>query len=584
MVDPIIVDLEPEVHPLYPPPPEFQDMWVSGALHDHQYRALVTSERAGRIHAPTGTGKSRAASFFAVSPYHRGTAERIQATFAYPTNLLTNHQFEEGLVDGLVQNLGYRRIKRDAWRPDARDGPQVPYQRLAIPGGGELRIAKLTGVDMAGLLRGWREHRGKADFLQDFLDWLNQGHNFLVASPDLLAYAANERYGSSSMKYHEGVKRRLHSLLRGRTLVLDEYHHYDAFTLINLERLVGDAVLGPARLLLLSATRRLDFFHTIPGDIPGADLPKPMGARTASRHIRVEFHFSPTPAPRDPGSGLALYIHNSVVENRRRCSRLRDCGVRLVQWDGTRKDEPKGRLGLDIHLVLGTSSIEVGLDLDADTLVTEWSPSWMAPEQITQRIGRVGRREFGSTATALIHVPGATQYLREKLGEYHGKSLSKDGLHGLLCEASPSPPLRRENYISEYYPPGGQDQLVAKGLLEPGEELRYTFRPPGMQALFLDRSEDPPFLFPYDKAPIINRYEVTPPTPDDLSLLDEGWGRLCEGLHINLEEGFLIIRGERLQRGWLPETTGQLEDLRKKSVKRFYLARREQPGGSSIFL
>ena len=157
------ITLKPEIHELFPPPPEFEEIWNSGGLHLHQYSALVTDIKFGRIHAPTGTGKSRAAAFYAVAPFHRGLSNRINATFAYPTNLLTKHQFEEGLIDGLIQNLGYEFLKEDIWHYGMKDGSGIPYQRLKIPGGGELRVVKLTGADIAQILLASSMHKKKAD-------------------------------------------------------------------------------------------------------------------------------------------------------------------------------------------------------------------------------------------------------------------------------------------------------------------------------------------------------------------------------------------------------------------------------------
>jgi hypothetical protein len=583
MVDPVVVRLGPEVHPLYPPPKEFEHIWTGGGLHAHQYLALATKEKVGRIHAPTATGKSRAASFFAVSQYHLGNSNVVQSTFAYPTNLLTSQQYERGIIEGLIDGLGYRNLRQDKWQPSTLENTSIPYQRLDMPEGGELKVAKLTGADLAKMLETSRAYTGKADLLEDFLGWLNESHNFLVVSPDLVAYAAHEQYGSSSFYYHSSVKRRVHNLLRGRTLILDEYHQYDFFTLINLERLVNDDALKPDRVMLLSATKRGEFFPSVPEGFPGISLPEPSGFRTASREIVVRFHFSELPEPEEPSQGLALYVHNSVVQNRSRCARLRSQGVKVVQWDGTRKDEPPTALGQEIHLVLGTSAIEVGLDLDADALRTEWSPHWMTPDQVTQRIGRIGRREGTDPAIAEVYVPGATDDLRHCLESLHGRRMNKTDLHEYLHSAVEKAPLRRENYVSNYYL-GGEDVLVGQSLLDPGETLRYSFRPPGSQGLFLDRTETPPFLFLYEKVPIINRYNVRPPTPEDFTFVSNGWQRLCEGLNISLDSEFLIVVGERRQRDWLQTPSGRIEDLRKPKLRRFYVERRRREDASSMFI
>lgn len=453
----------------------------------------------------------------------------------------------------------------------------IPYTRLRTPNGEELRIAKLTGTDLSQILLVSTRLKKKADLLQDFLDWLNQGHNFLISSPDLLAYATHEQYGSVSKNYYMSVKRRVHSLLRGKTLILDEYHQYDPFTLINIENLLTDTNLSPERVLLLSATRRQDYFCTIP-EIPVTDnMPAPVGEpRLASRKIQVNFHFkSDIPEPEETSTGLTLFIHNSVVQNRRRCARLRSQGVKIVQWDGTRKDNEQEELGKSIHLVLGTSAIEVGLDLDADTLFTEWNLRWMNPNQITQRIGRVGRRDGNTPATVNIYSNDALDREISKMLKYHNTSMTKtelnNKLNNILYEVCHTRSLNRENYVSNYYNPEGITKLQRKRLLRPHEELLYHFRPPGTQALFLDKTEVDQRPFIYDKTPMLNRYETTHAMPDDVDELDMGWKALCEALHIDIEEDFLIIRGERQKREWLDSPSGDIKDLEKPNLKKYYI-------------
>jgi len=226
----------------------------------------------------------------------------------------------------------------------------------------------------------------------------------------------------------------------------------------------------------------------------------------------------------------------------------------------------------------------VGLDLDAASeLMTEWIPSWMTPDQITQRIGRVGRRAGKEYAFARIYVPGADNFIKGNLSEHHGQSMSKDRLHELLIHMSEKSPFRRESYVSYYYPEENMVKLYDKGLLEPYEKLRYCFRPPGSQALFLDCTESEPHLFIYEKVPILNRYDCTPPTNDDILLLDDGWRNVCTTLGLDIEQDMYVIRGERNKRGWLPIVTGHLDDLRKNTLRRFYLERSNPIKHRSLF-
>jgi hypothetical protein len=580
MAETVRITVEPEVLDLYHPPKAFERIWNLGSVYSHQYAALTTESRAGRIHAPTATGKSRAAAFFAVSPFHLGKSDLIKATFAYPTNILTSQQFERSLIEGLVENLRYKDKGKNEWRQSSTNNTTIPYRRLEIPEGGELRIAKLTGADVADILQDDAVHGGKADILQEFLDWLNQGHSFLVCSPDLIAYAVHEIYGSSSLYYHSTVKKRLHSLLRGRTFILDEYHQYDPFTLINLERLLADENLAPSRALLLSATERKDYFPDIQNIVRAEILPDPIDRRTASREIFVDFHFGEhIPEPESVNSGLTLFIHDSVIQNRSRSKRLRALGIPVVQWDGTRKDLVKNEeLGLFYHLIMGTAAIEVGLDTDADSLITEWNPSWTTPDRTIQRIGRVGRRESPDPAQVEIYMPGALDVLSNKISEHRGQRMTKNQLSALIHEVSVDQTINRRDYVSNYYfSTEGQKILADRGLLHSHEKLRYSFRPPGSQALFLDRTEGEPFLFLYGRAQMLNRYDKRPPTPDDLAFVNEGWKRLCDGLGLRLEENdFFVIIGEKKQREWLRVPDGTIEDLKRPDMRKYYVERQRR--------
>jgi len=89
----------------------------------------------------------------------------------------------------------------------------------------------------------------------------------------------------------------------------------------------------------------------------------------------------------------AAIIFDSIFRLRHIKKRLKNNtefnSIKLIEWSGMRKDE---NLSLDNKtLVLGTSSIEVGIDMNFKSLVFE-AIYW--PSAI-QRLGRVGRKEEG---------------------------------------------------------------------------------------------------------------------------------------------------------------------------------------------
>lgn len=581
MVETVNITIAPEVLDLYPPPEPFMEMWKSGLLYSHQYAALLTDETKARIHSPTASGKSRAATFFSVSPFHRKKINRISATFVYPTNILTDQQFERSLVEGLVQNLGYGDAQTGVWKYREDDDFGIEYKKLRIPEGGDLVIAKLTGELASGILQAeTRIKKGKADILHSFIDYLNEGHSFLICSPDLLAYATHEMYGSSSHFYSNSIKKELHSILRGRTLVIDEYHYYDPFSLINLERILSERNLAPARILLLSATGRVDYFPEVPATPISVDLPPPEGKHLASRELTVTFHFNERiPIPEPQNGGVAMYIHESVVENRIRCSYLRSRGVDVIQWDGTRKDLVKeNEIGTLHNLICGTSAVEVGLDAPIDSVFTEWNLPWTSVSREIQRIGRAGRRSSSIPATVHIYVPGTIEVFQQEISKLGGHKMTKSELSLELMKAYhmiQDETLRRSNYVSYYYF-NGKDDLVRNGYLESYDELKYSFRPPGSVALFLDENERGAIPFIYDKVSILNRYDTRSPIPEDYERINPGMKRFAAGLGINLDQNdlnqdFLVIRGLRETRDYRKIPDGTLGDLRSDRRRKYYV-------------
>lgn len=572
MVNDIRFDLEPETLPRYPLP-DWCQSYGDGLIYAHQWNALTTDATRGRIHTPTGTGKSTAASFFAVSPFLRNKDHLIRGTFCYPTNLLTLQQFNEGLLKGLVEYLGFSWQHSSDREPytwtrslDDATGGQVgfKYWRLRTPNGEPLFIAWMTGEAMVRAIAASVGARvpGKCDLLLEFMTWLNERNSFLVTSPDLLAFASHEAYGTTHQKYRRDKQRRLSNLLRGRTVVIDEYHMYDPFTLVNIERLLEDDFLRPSRVLLLSATSMPNYFPEIPHDLKGSSLPKEVDEFTPTSKVSVTLRFAEIPEPFEQPGGLSLWIHNSVVENRRRAQQLRNRGIRVVQWDGTRKDDYNSHT----TLVLGTQAIEVGLHLPcARYLFTEWWPSVVSASQIIQRIGRIGRESSDSCCEAHIFIP-PDEGIFSGLSTLEGKRIKQSCLREILESVRPPRLFLRERQVSWYFgresEPGVRQSL---GLRE-SDTLRYSFRIPGTQALFVDIDGMP---FVYEEEIIRRRYDVAPAVREEVP--DE-WARFAEGIGID-ENRFFRIRdmrqGKPVKKKMIP--TGEVDDLKKFGLRHLYV-------------
>ena len=325
---------------------------------------------------------------------------------------------------------------------------------------------------------------------------------------------------------------------------------------------------------------RVDYFPEVPATPISVDLPPPEGKHLASRELTVTFHFNERiPIPEPQNGGVAMYIHESVVENRIRCSYLRSRGVDVIQWDGTRKDLVKeNEIGTLHNLICGTSAVEVGLDAPIDSVFTEWNLPWTSVSREIQRIGRAGRRSSSIPATVHIYVPGTIEVFQQEISKLGGHKMTKSELSLELMKAYhmiQDETLRRSNYVSYYYF-NGKDDLVRNGYLESYDELKYSFRPPGSVALFLDENERGAIPFIYDKVSILNRYDTRSPIPEDYERINPGMKRFAAGLGINLDQNdlnqdFLVIRGLRETRDYRKIPDGTLGDLRSDRRRKYYV-------------
>ncbi|MBM3302780.1 MAG: hypothetical protein FJY85_22890, partial [Deltaproteobacteria bacterium] len=365
-------------------------------------------------------------------------------------------------------------------------------------------------------------------------------------------------------KYWRDKKKRLANLLRGRTLVIDEYHMYDPYSLVNLERLLEEESLRPSRVLLLSATPAQDFFPAIGPLSSSARLPSPADEIVSGSPVDVHLHFDEFPEPFvDSEGALTLWIHNSVVENRRRAERLRKQGIPFIQWDGTRKDERVEKA----RLILGTSAVEVGLHLpDARKLFTEWWPTFVQGSQIVQRIGRIGRDGGGQIAEAHVFITPDAE-LKSDLSALDGRSLAQEELLAELEQMRPPRYFNRENQISYYFgkedEPGVRERLG----LHSRDRLRYSFRIPGTQALFVDYDGH---TFIYEEQVITRRYDVVPAMSERIS---SAWRTFALTLGIG-EDRFYQIRGEqsdRKARKFGARPTGLIDDMKKWGLRHQYI-------------
>lgn len=114
-----------------------------------------------------------------------------------------------------------------------------------------------------------------------------------------------------------------------------------------------------------------------------------------------------------------------------------DSDVPVILYSGKMtKDERDGQIRLFDELeravLVSTSAVEVGVDFDADVLITEQCPG----PDLLQRFGRIGRREGVQGRVILqVHEQQAFFKLRQKLQESH--ALSRETFSNVVTELFP---------------------------------------------------------------------------------------------------------------------------------------------------
>jgi CRISPR-associated helicase Cas3 len=354
---------------------------VQDALADPRFRIV-------RVEAPVGSGKSSVI---------RGLLEQPRdgriLVLTYPTKILMDAQ-----VGALRRELAAAGRDLCVW-PD----PDPKFRSGAI------NVLNYSTDSLLRLLRDQGPQilkRRRGDLLHNLFDdqqWFGR-ERAIVTSPDVLHLIAKRRYHAS--------KRLQLYLAGGGTFVFDEFHLYHA--LKNFVPLLDEILTQwNGRVVLLSATPIVsDDLRGLLARFPGPDVafepdsvgvPGSPGDRTFNHPLELRVDSFPTtdleewlvrmeellPALPRPAAIILDSVHRLQWLQRRLTSLARSLGLELTQWSGLQKD----RVSLnDRTVVLGTSAIEVGIDMKFLGLVAE-ATFW--PSAL-QRLGRVGRFQPGS--------------------------------------------------------------------------------------------------------------------------------------------------------------------------------------------
>ena len=321
------------------------------SLRDFQQRARLAADHDILVlRAPTGTGKTEALLLWA------GQAERI--IYLLPTQATTNAM----------------------WR----------------------RLRDIYGDDAVGLAHGRASYMLRRESEEDSLDLRLFGSVF--AKP--VTVATLDQYLLAHLHGRHWEERR--SLARSATLILDEIHAYEPYTLgLLLEALSREP---PARLALASATLPELLLQLFP---PGKRVDAEPDLWERHRHhielcdgrltedgLRVALDLARE-------GKKVLIVANTVRDAQYLYCRLREeyqwpqralLHSRFIFADRTRKEEevqhPKPGT-----IFIATQVVEVSLDISYDAMITEIAPV----DALVQRMGRVNRQGVHPPAPVWIY-------------------------------------------------------------------------------------------------------------------------------------------------------------------------------------
>lgn len=235
--------------------------------------------------------------------------------------------------------------------------------------------------------------------------------------------------------YAEGIKsytfpRRIHD--RRTFFVFDEVHLYEATAWVNFRHLIASLYKAGVRFLVMSATMP----RTYREELLLEDILEGSPAKRPSRVLRYMPQGDLVEIILSHRGKRVLVVLEEVKEVAELYNRLKGEGVflyhgrlaegqrRRVFGEVKRRDEAQ-----EPYLLLTTPAIEVGVDLDAEVLVTTLCP----PENLLQRLGRVNRRGRGQGKAYVVgetfpdYLGSLPERYQELLKELDGQDLAQGG-------------------------------------------------------------------------------------------------------------------------------------------------------------
>lgn len=376
------------------------------------------------VEAPVGSGKTFAIHYLLVNKF----LKRQPLILLYPTKILMEAQ-----INSLKNGLGSQEIK--VWPYDEFESNKI---NLALYSTDSLIIyVKRKGIDVLKERRSELLYRLFVD-----IPWFSQTGG-IISSPDVFYLIVKGKYKNSS-KILNTIKRSI--------IVFDEFHCY--YGLAGFKLLLEELCFIADKIILLSATpimnkeieevcdkyggikyikfesskgneKDICFNYALEGSIYSFKI---SDIKQTVEILKEILSYADFPA---------AIIFDSIFRLRhikREIEKIVDKKIFVKEWSGMKKEE---NLILDKKtLVLGTSSIEVGIDMKFKTLVFE-SSYWTSG---IQRLGRVGRSEEGNFI--ILTRKDFYPYLKNK------KKFERDEFEDILKEVLNEP---KEEIGDEYF-------------------------------------------------------------------------------------------------------------------------------------
>jgi len=264
------------------------------------------------------------------------------------------------------------------------------------------RLKKIYGEENVGLAHGRAGYILRKELEEDPLDvrlWAS-----VFARP--VVVGTLDQYLMAHLQGRHWEIRR--SLARRATVVLDEIHSYDPYTLGLLQEALAQE--PPARLALASATLP-EFLPELLGQGPLLEAEEPLWQR--KRH-ELRLFVEPVASALEEALSFVrqgktvLVIANTVKQAQEIYQALQEDGdyqvhllhSRFAFRDRWKKEEQLGKT-IPGTILVATQIVEVSLDISYDVLFTEVAPI----DALVQRLGRVNRRGITPEGTTAPPAP-----------------------------------------------------------------------------------------------------------------------------------------------------------------------------------